>query len=84
MWSESGTGRAVFVTPSHHYDPTARANSGSWKVNSSLDDLVNGVGRTRELFLRDTANWYYYGSYQCVGFSPFSADTSKALAGPVS
>lgn len=83
-WLNSSVDRAVFVTPPYHYDPTGLGGSGSWEVNPSLSDLMDGIGRNRELFMRRKDDYYYYGTYRCVGYSPLSTEASTRLATPVS
>ncbi|OJT12680.1 hypothetical protein TRAPUB_10778 [Trametes pubescens] len=80
MWSKEGIDRAVFVTQSHHYDPTARGTNGSWEVNPSMSDLLDGIGRSRELFVRQHNDCYYYGTYRCTGHSSISGEASQELA----
>ncbi|KAH9857878.1 hypothetical protein C2E23DRAFT_801857 [Lenzites betulinus] len=77
-WADGGVDRAALVTQPYRFDPTARKNTGTWTVNSSLNDLIDNVGRAQELFIRQQDDWYYYGTYQCVGYSPL-LETSDTI-----
>ncbi len=78
LWSEDGISRALYITYSHRYNPSAGGGAGQWESDGVADGIIQDMDRDRELFFQSQNQWYYYGTYRCVGYSPQLEEGAEA------
>ncbi|KAM5535367.1 hypothetical protein V8D89_010889 [Ganoderma adspersum] len=77
-WSPNGFSRGLHLLPSFVYDPTALGGDGGWIRNQKGARLRRKKGQIKwEVLYQRQNEWYYYGTYQCVGRSPVTTEEFK-------
>ncbi|PIL32066.1 hypothetical protein GSI_06770 [Ganoderma sinense ZZ0214-1] len=77
-WSSNGFSRGLHLLPSFVYDPTARGGDGGWTMNQKGARLRRKMGQLKwEVLYQRQNEWFYYGTYQCVGCSSVTTGESE-------
>ncbi|KAI1797778.1 hypothetical protein LXA43DRAFT_981996 [Ganoderma leucocontextum] len=77
-WPPNGFSRGLHLLPTFVYDPTARSGDGGWIRNQKGTRVRRKNGQIKwEVLYQRQNEWYYYGTYQCVGCSPITTGESE-------